>query len=254
MRTRKHFLRSGFTLLEMILATFIVSASLAGIFVFGRYFFEGYDYSFEETQAVSEAERSVRTIVGELRETRDGEDGSFPLATTNDQELVFFSDVDNDGQTDRIRYYLNGTQLVRQVFSSAGNPPTYACLDNCTICHDPDGTAETITIAESAWPAHQQHGDFIGTCESGAGGSGSTGTTSERVVADFIRNGAAPLFYYYNGDWPGDVISNPLVPQDRLLETKMIEIRLSVDVNTSRIPDPFELSTFVHLRNLKTNL
>lgn len=33
-----------------------------------------------------------------------------------------------------------------------------------TICHKPDGNPHTITVAQSAVPAHMRHGDSIGAC------------------------------------------------------------------------------------------
>jgi hypothetical protein len=44
-----------------------------------------------------------------------------------------------------------------------------------TVCHVPPGNPgarHTITIGESAWPAHRQHGDYLGACGAVAGGRG----------------------------------------------------------------------------------
>ena len=44
-----------------------------------------------------------------------------------------------------------------------------------TICHVPPGNASarhTITVGESAWQAHQGHGDYRGACRTGGGGTG----------------------------------------------------------------------------------
>lgn len=253
--SRMRLATTGFTLLEVVLAMFIFAVILGLALIFGAYFSKSYDFSFEENIAVGEAERSVRVMSQELREARDGEDGSYPLATANDQELVFYSDVDNDGQTERVRYYLVANQLVRQVFNVVSDSSTYSCVGECVICHNPGPSEETITIPESAWPAHYAHGDYIGSCGTGGGGGGGEEPeASERVVADYINSGASPLFYYYNGDWPLDTLNNPLPVSDRLLETKMIEVEVVVNVDPDTIPDDFTLSSFTHLRNLKTNL
>lgn len=73
-----------------------------------------------------------------------------------------------------------------------------------------------------------------------------------KVISDYVVNGADPVFYYYDGDWPGDAVNNPLVPADRLLETRMIEVRLVL--NTSpQLSSNLEVSSKTMLRNLKTN-
>lgn len=72
------------------------------------------------------------------------------------------------------------------------------------------------------------------------------------LISDLVVNGSEPVFYYYNENYPADQTNNPLVPGERLLNTRLIEIRLLL--NTS--PDsqqPIEVNTKVMLRNLKTN-
>jgi len=39
-----------------------------------------------------------------------GEDGSYPIAWAGDKEFIFFSDVDGDGQTERVRYFLGSAK------------------------------------------------------------------------------------------------------------------------------------------------
>ena len=44
---------------------------------------------------------------------------------------------------------------------------TLAKNDKVTICHIPPGNpanAQTITVSQSAVPAHQAHGDALGAC------------------------------------------------------------------------------------------
>ena len=56
------------------------------------------------------------------------------------------------------------------------------------ICHIPPGNPEnahTITVSESAVPAHMAHGDALGECDAGGGGGGSSSTGS-LVGASFV--------------------------------------------------------------------
>lgn len=73
------------------------------------------------------------------------------------------------------------------------------------------------------------------------------------TVAQYIRN-TTPLFIYYNGDWPGDEVNNPLPTPTRLQETKLMRVHLEINVNPNRIPKTVVVSTAAQLRNLKTNI
>jgi len=77
---------------------------------------------------------------------------------------------------------------------------------------------------------------------------------STKVVADYIRNGSDPVFYYYNGEWPLSGAGNPLDTPSRLIDTKYMRVFLVVNVNPTKVPQNAELSSGVQLRNLKTNL
>lgn len=250
-------LNRGFTLVEIMLATLFVTLVFVVGYLFWNYFNDTYQFSFEEARIIDEAVWSVNQLTEDLREARDGIDGSYPLVTADDQELVFYSDVDNDGSTERVRYYLVGNELILQTFHPSITLGVYHCTGGCTICHQLDQGQETITIPESSWPAHASHGDKIGTCaEVMAGGGTGQGAEvdSERVIAEHVVNGANPLFTYYNGDWPGDVANNPLVPGERLINTRMVNMTLSVDIHPNFAAESYTLDRSIALRNLKSNL
>lgn len=235
-------------MIEILISTVLIGIVIFGVAKFSQTFFSGYEFSLNEGIAIDHAQTAVQTVERELREMRIGEDGSYPLVTANDNEIVFYGDVDNDDSVDRVRYYLVGTDLIKQVFPYSSDQ-NYACVGGCTICHQ--GT--TITIPETAWPAHNAHNeDYLGACQAG-GGQSPDSMSQERIIASYIHQ-VDPLFTYYNGNWPGDTINNPLATGQRLLNTRLIEVRVTVDTDPNRSPQPFEVSTFTHLRNLKDNL
>jgi len=71
------------------------------------------------------------------------------------------------------------------------------------------------------------------------------------ILSKYVRNEATPVFTYYNKDWPGDIINNPLPTPARLKETKLMEVYLRVNVDPNRPPQNFDLESFVQIRNLK---
>jgi len=56
---------------------------------------------------------------------------------------------------------LGGVGVAQSAISSAQG----AYGKKVTVCHK---GKKTISIAKSAWPAHQRHGDTLGTCSSAA--------------------------------------------------------------------------------------
>jgi prepilin-type N-terminal cleavage/methylation domain-containing protein len=198
--------KSGFTLIEIIIALAIFVIIAAVVVSFLIYYLRSYSFSFDENQAVSRAQFGMTTMLKEIREARISEDGAWPLITLNDQEFAFYSDITNDGLADKVRYFIDTDQLKKGVIEPSGVPVSYP-------------------------PENEQ----------------------VRVLADFVEASSAAIFQYYNGDWPADTANNPLPPEQRLLDTKFVNIYLKININPQNI-QPYELTSGVQLRNLKTNL
>lgn len=79
-------------------------------------------------------------------------------------------------------------------------------------------------------------------------------TETVTILTDSVVNDTEPMFFYYNGNWPGDTQNNPLPQAQRLLETRLIKATIRVAPDNQPLPDAFELSTSIQLRNLKNNL
>jgi prepilin-type N-terminal cleavage/methylation domain-containing protein len=79
---------------------------------------------------------------------------------------------------------------------------------------------------------------------------------SEKIttVATAVDTSAGPLFRYYNGDWPADQIHNPLTQADRLLQTRYITVYLRINISPNFASLPFEITSGVTIRSMKTNL
>jgi prepilin-type N-terminal cleavage/methylation domain-containing protein len=202
---RSTSIKNGFTLLELMVASFIFSTVVGIAAIFFAYFFKNYNFNFSENQSVEATRSSVVKLMSELREARISEDGAYPLQTANDQEIKFYADVDNDGVVELVRYYMEGANLKRGVIKATGSPSIY------------DPATETVT-----------------------------------TISTYIQNGVQPVFYYYNGDWPGDTTNNPLVAGVRLLNTRLVKIRLLVNTDTKQQSN-IDISNEIMIRNLKTN-
>jgi len=99
-------MKRGFTLVETIVVIFVFSILMGGITLAVLSLYRTHGYEWEQSLAIEEAKRGVETMVREIREAREGEDGSYPIEFAGDKEFIFYSDIDGDGKTERVRYFL----------------------------------------------------------------------------------------------------------------------------------------------------
>ena len=118
-------MKQGFTLVELMVVAAISSIILI---VLMRFLASGYPLSrvvFEQAGATETARLQLKRMVKALREARESDTGGYPLVVAGPQQLIFYSDVDGDDATERIRYELSGTQLERGVIKPSGDPLSY---------------------------------------------------------------------------------------------------------------------------------
>jgi len=199
--------KKGFSLIESIIMIFIFGLVMVMAGVFIVYTYRSYNYTFEQIGAINEARRGIEIMVKEIREARYGDDGSYPIKEAGDFQFIFFSDIDKDNATERVRYFLDGTNLKKGIIEPSGDPPQYLL------------PGEVVS-----------------------------------VLSSYARNASMPVFTYYNGDWPSDIVNNPLPTLTRLTDTKLMHVYLKINIDPNRPPDNFELESDAQIRNLKTNL
>ncbi len=117
--------RKGFTLIEAGLAVLIFLLGATTVFSLVEFGYFGKDYTFQQALSIEEAQRGIETMAKEIREARAGEDGSFPIVRAEGFEFSFFSDIDNDGETEKIRYFLEGTNFKKGIIEPQCCPVSY---------------------------------------------------------------------------------------------------------------------------------
>lgn len=101
---RKKF--AGFTLVETMVAVFIFILISGLTFLFIFFIYRYYKTNWQQSVAIEEARRGVETMVKEIRMASPSQDGSYPIEKAEDKEFVFYSDIDGDGDIERVRYFL----------------------------------------------------------------------------------------------------------------------------------------------------
>jgi type II secretory pathway pseudopilin PulG len=72
------------------------------------------------------------------------------------------------------------------------------------------------------------------------------------LVSDVVNNGSQPIFSYYNKDYPGDTINNPLTVPAIVSDVRLVKIYLEINTDPARTTNNVEMQTFVEMRNMNS--
>lgn len=204
MRERPKNLR-GMTLVELMVAIFIMLIAMEGFTILFLRSWKTNGFILETGLASAAASRAVNTAVSELRKVRQGDNGDYPLEAGDDFDLVAYIDIDGDGVTERVHYFLESGQFKRGVREpSATQPVTYASGDG------------TVTV----------------------------------LASDIANEIGEPVFSYYNEDYPGDTVNNPLGTPIAVRDARLAKVRLVINIDPNNAPDDTNIESFVEFRNL----
>lgn len=115
----------GFTLVEIIVVIAISSLLMVGLIRFMAGALPIYRSTFLQVLADETARVQLKRISHEIREVRPSDTGAYPIVEASAQKFVFYANIDSDVATERVRYELIGTNLVRGITKPSGNPLTY---------------------------------------------------------------------------------------------------------------------------------
>lgn len=116
---------AGFSLAEMVITVAIVgviavviSKFQSDVFSFNRVFYNSFS-------AADQAQKLLRPMTAEVRSASQSSNGAYPIEAFAANDFTFFSDINNDGLKDWVRYYISGTTAYKETIVPSGNPLTY---------------------------------------------------------------------------------------------------------------------------------
>ncbi len=117
-------------MIELIVAIAILVIGMEALSVLFLRSWATNGFILESGMASSTASRVVRETVAELRKVRQGDDGDYPVEFGDDFDFTAYVDIDRDGVTERVHYYLENKQFKRGVTEpTATQPVTYPGVD-----------------------------------------------------------------------------------------------------------------------------
>jgi type II secretory pathway pseudopilin PulG len=204
---RKNYKKNGFTLVETSVTAVLLVVLGAGLLALQYILGDVQIRAFQSFTNVEGANGAMNQLDRELRTARSGDNGAFLIEAATGNAITFYSDINFDGNTDKVTYSVSGKTITKSVIAPTGYPVTY-----------PPANAKITTV------------------------------TSE------LQNGATPVFSYYNGNWPGDTVNNPLATPANLTAVKMIRVYMRVNAKSGDTRNDYVLDTSVSLRMVKNNL
>jgi type II secretory pathway pseudopilin PulG len=126
------FRNSGMTVVEMLIAMFIFMLIMGGSIFLLQQIYQRYGFAMEQGMSVNQVQHSLKIMIEEIRRASVADSGAYPIQNATNFDLVFFGDIDNDGITERVHYYLQNESIKKGVTKPSGIPPTYPSGDQTT--------------------------------------------------------------------------------------------------------------------------
>lgn len=117
--------QGGFSIAEMLIAIFILTVIGVVMANFQIDIFSLNRISNDNLVAQEEARSILKNMAAEIRSLSQAADGSYAIAQAGTSSLIFFTDTDNDGVKEKVRYFLAGTTLKKGMTEPSGNPSIY---------------------------------------------------------------------------------------------------------------------------------
>jgi prepilin-type N-terminal cleavage/methylation domain-containing protein len=179
---------SGFTLLELLIASVILPVALAAAYLVFTTLSGNYSTISAQSEATSEAERAMDTMVIEIRQAQEIQDGGGAFAVAQADRCSFYCDIDRDGIPERITYYVDGTDLYRVQAKSTTQVYPYNFVDGTAqrVVNLTTSSAVVFTYYDASDPLHVDAAPNPATvCAVGVDLSASRPSQNGQVSVDF---------------------------------------------------------------------
>lgn len=124
----------GMTIIEMLVAIAIFAIAMEGFTLLFVRTWSINSYTIEMGQSSMAVSQGVNKMVNYIRGSRQADNGAYPIKSANSNDLVVYSDYDDDSVTERLHFYKNGQNILMGVTDPAATmPKTYSSEDQRLI-------------------------------------------------------------------------------------------------------------------------
>ncbi len=123
----------GMSLLEVSVVIGITLIILMGAGTFIALSFKDQKILDDQLYGQREARRIVTEITNVVRTAESSSVGSYPIATATTSTLTVYANIDEDSLRERVRYWIQGSELRRGILKPSGNPLAYTGTEQVTV-------------------------------------------------------------------------------------------------------------------------
>lgn len=117
--------QKGFALIETLFGISIFVLVVIALTLFSRNIWIYGSYISTGLSDANNGKTALKRMVAELRTASTAENGAYVINSATATSFIFYSDIDGDGLAERVRYFLNGSQLEKGIIKPSGNPLSY---------------------------------------------------------------------------------------------------------------------------------
>ena len=125
--------KAGFSLAETVVTVAVLGMLVVVVGKFGGDVFSFNRYFTKSLDVAGDARKVLRPMINEIRGASPSSLGAYAIESAGENEFIFFTDTDDNGVKERIRYYLDGTILKKGTIVPTGNPYTYNAQNETTL-------------------------------------------------------------------------------------------------------------------------
>ncbi|MAZ40636.1 hypothetical protein CL654_00755 [bacterium] len=115
----------GFSAIELLTVIAILGILGLAVASFQLDVFSNNSVLQKSLSAQQDIRSALKIMVREIRPAQSAANGSYAISSALNNEFSFFSDADNDGIPEQIRYFLDSGTLKRGEVIPTGSPPVY---------------------------------------------------------------------------------------------------------------------------------
>lgn len=125
MRKKIYITHAGLSVIELMIVAAVFTFMAGGLY---RFLAQSNTHNRIVGAALSaqdEARKVLKPLIAEIRNARNSATGTYPIEAASDTSLTIYTNIDSDPQTERVRYFLDGTTLMKGVTQPSGDPLAY---------------------------------------------------------------------------------------------------------------------------------